>query len=87
MKNYAKKTYVGVDVYIHVFLPSALVGDKWSASPPGRFTARERALGTHWTGSCVEPRTSLDAVEYRKYFRFAGTRTPAIHHIARRYTD
>jgi hypothetical protein len=26
------KTYVGVDVYIHVFLTSALVGGEWPAS-------------------------------------------------------
>jgi hypothetical protein len=31
------KAYVGVDVYIRVFLTSALVVGKWSDSRPGRF--------------------------------------------------
>jgi hypothetical protein len=31
-KHYAMKTYGGVDVQIHVFLTSALVGGEWSAS-------------------------------------------------------
>jgi hypothetical protein len=32
------KTYMGVAVYIHIFLTSALVGGEWSASRPCRFT-------------------------------------------------
>jgi hypothetical protein len=32
------KVYGGVDVLIHIFLTSALVGGEWSASRPGRFT-------------------------------------------------
>jgi hypothetical protein len=32
------KTYGGVDVHIHIFLTSALVGGEWSASRPCRFT-------------------------------------------------
>jgi hypothetical protein len=30
--------HMGVDVYIHVFLTSALVEGDWSASRPGLFT-------------------------------------------------
>jgi hypothetical protein len=30
------KTYGGVEVYIHIFLTSALAGGEWSASRPGR---------------------------------------------------
>jgi hypothetical protein len=41
------KAYGGVDVYIHVFLTSALVGGEWSASRHGRFTSGERTPGTH----------------------------------------
>jgi hypothetical protein len=31
------KAYVGVDVEIHVFLTSALIGGEWSALRPFRF--------------------------------------------------
>jgi hypothetical protein len=43
-------------------LTSALDGGEWSASRPGHFTPRERALGTDWIGGSVGPRTGLDAV-------------------------
>jgi hypothetical protein len=49
IKHYAMKAYWGVDVYIHFFFTSALVGE-WSASCPGRFTLGESASGIHWTG-------------------------------------
>jgi hypothetical protein len=32
------KTYGEVDVSIHIFLTSAIVGGEWSASRPFRFT-------------------------------------------------
>jgi hypothetical protein len=54
------KTYGEVDIHIHIFLTSALAGGEWSASRPGRFTAWERALGTHWIGGWVDPRAGLD---------------------------
>jgi hypothetical protein len=31
LKHYARKAYGGVNVYIHIFFTSALVGDEWSA--------------------------------------------------------
>jgi hypothetical protein len=62
-------TYGGVDVYIHVFLTSAVVGGEWSASLPGRLTP-----GTHWIGGSVGPRAGLDDVE--KILDPTGTRTP-----------
>jgi len=40
-------------------LTTALEGDGWSASRPGRFSPRERP-GTHCTGGWVGPRDSLD---------------------------
>jgi hypothetical protein len=46
-------------------LTSALDGGEWSASRPGRFTPRERALGTHWIRGWVGPRAVLDAVVKR----------------------
>jgi hypothetical protein len=61
------KTYGGVDVQIHVFLTSALVGGERLDSRPGRFTP-----GIHWRGSWVGPRTGLDDVERRKIFPLPG---------------
>jgi hypothetical protein len=55
IKDYAMKTYGGVDVYIHIFLTSVLAGGKWPASGPGRFTPGERAPGTLWIGGWVDP--------------------------------
>jgi hypothetical protein len=36
----------GVDVYVHIFLTSALAGGEWSASRSGRYTPGERTPGT-----------------------------------------
>jgi hypothetical protein len=52
------KTFGGVDVKIHFFLTSALVGGEWSASRPCRFIA-----GTHFIGGWVDPRAGLDDME------------------------
>jgi hypothetical protein len=68
MKHYAMKAYWGLDVYIHIFLTSALVGGEWSASRPGRFTLGERSPGTH----CVGPRAGLDDVEKWKFLTIPG---------------
>jgi len=51
---------------LHAFVTSALDGDEWSASCPGRFTPRERAPGTRWIGGWVGPRAGLDTVIKRK---------------------
>jgi hypothetical protein len=40
------KTYEGVDLYIKLFLISALTGGVWSATRSGRFTTREIAPDT-----------------------------------------
>jgi hypothetical protein len=48
------------------FLTSTLGGGECSASRPGRFASKERALGIHWIGGCVYPRTVLDTVVKRK---------------------
>jgi hypothetical protein len=61
------KAYGGVDVWIHIFLTSALAGGEWSASRPGLFTPGERAPGTHWIRGWVYPRAGLDEVEKRKF--------------------
>jgi hypothetical protein len=57
------KTYGGVDVQIHIFLTSALVGSEWSASRPCRLTPGETAPGTHFIGGWVDPTTGLDDME------------------------
>jgi hypothetical protein len=49
------KAYGVIDVQMHIFLTSALVGGEWSASRPGRFTSEERAPGTHWVGRHRSP--------------------------------
>jgi hypothetical protein len=40
-KHYTIKAYWGVDVYIHIFLTSALAEGEWSASRPGRLIQGE----------------------------------------------
>jgi hypothetical protein len=60
------KTYGAVNVQIHIFLTSALVGGEWSALRRGRFIADKRLPGTHWLGSWVDPRTGLDDVERKE---------------------
>jgi hypothetical protein len=57
------KTYGGVDIYIHIFLTSALVGGEWSASSPCRCTLGERAPGTHGIGGWVGPIAGLHDME------------------------
>jgi hypothetical protein len=47
------KTYGEVDVYVHEFLTSALVGGEWSASRSSRFNLVEKAPGTPWIGGWV----------------------------------
>jgi hypothetical protein len=66
------KAYGGVDVYIHIFLTSALVGGECSASRPCRSTSRERARSTHCIGGWVGPRAGLDDVEKRKFLTLLG---------------
>jgi hypothetical protein len=47
-------TYGGVDVWIHIFLTSALVGGEWPASRPGRFTPGKEPsalVGGEWPAS------------------------------------
>jgi hypothetical protein len=66
------KAYVGVDVWIHIFLTLAIAGGEWSASLPGRFIPRKRAPGTQWIEGWVDPRAGLDDVEKRKLLNLPG---------------
>jgi hypothetical protein len=78
------KAYGGLDVKIQFLLTSALV--EWSPSRTGRFTAGEKAPGTHWIGGWLGPKTGLDEVE--KILDPTGTRTPTPRpSMASRYTE
>jgi hypothetical protein len=66
------KAYSGMDVWIHIFLTSALVGGEWSTSRSGRFTPGERVPGTHWRGGWVDLRAGLDNLETRKFLTLPG---------------
>jgi hypothetical protein len=61
------KAYGGVDIQIHIFLTSTLVGDEWPASCTGRFTPGERDPDIHWIGGWVDPRAGLDDMVKRKF--------------------
>jgi hypothetical protein len=65
------KAYCGVDVQIHIFLTSALVGE-WSASRLGRLTPEERAPRTHLIGGWMGPTAGLDDMEKRKLLTLPG---------------
>jgi hypothetical protein len=69
---------------------SALDGGEWSASRPGRFTARERAPGTHRIGGWVGSRAVLDAavnIKIPSPRRESNSKTPNVQPVAQRYTD
>jgi hypothetical protein len=70
------------------FLTSALVGGKWSASRPGRFTPGERTPSTNWIGGQVGPRASLDDVEKILDPYWDSNSDPSVvQPVASRYTD
>jgi hypothetical protein len=54
------KGYVVVDLYIHIFLTSALAGGQWSASRRCRFTPGESGPCTHWVEGWVNPSAGMD---------------------------
>jgi hypothetical protein len=60
------KTYEEVDVWIHIFYTSALLGGERSTTRPGRFTPGERSAGTDWIVGWVGPRARVDDVEKSK---------------------
>jgi hypothetical protein len=83
------KAYGGVDIYIQIFLTSALVGGQWSASRTGRFIPWERARGTHWRGGWMDHRAGLDNVENRTFLTLpdSNSHPTVVQAVASRYTD
>jgi hypothetical protein len=63
-KRYVMKAHGGVDVQIHVYLTSALVGGEWLASRPCHFTPGERGLGNYWIEGWVDSRDGLDDMKW-----------------------
>jgi hypothetical protein len=76
------KAYGGVDVQIHIFLTSALIGGEWPGSHPDFFTPRERAPGIYWIGGWVGPTAGLDDVEERELLTLPGLELRTLSHPA-----
>jgi hypothetical protein len=79
-KYRAMKTYGGVEVWLRVFLASALDGGGWSSSRPGRFAPGRGVLVTHLTGDWVGSRAGLDEVAKKKSPPLL--RTPVVQPVA-----
>jgi hypothetical protein len=77
------KAYGGVDVQIHIFLTSALVGGEWSASRPSCFTPEESAPSTHLIGGLVIPRAGLNNVRKRKFLTLQGLELRPLSRLTR----
>jgi hypothetical protein len=79
------KAYGGVDVEIHLFMNSALVGGEWSATCPGRFNYGGRApMPIGWA---TDPFwTSWRSGKSRQYWD-SNSDCLAVNPIASRYTD
>jgi hypothetical protein len=73
-----------MDVWIHVYFTSTLVGSEWSGLRPGRFTPV-----ILWIGGWVGCRTCPDAVENRKILPLPGLeiRHHGLPRHTSRYTD
>jgi hypothetical protein len=84
MKRYVVKIYVGVDVYIHVFLTSALSGGEWSASRVICFTPGKQpqyAMDRRMEGP--QNRSGLQGEEKNPPYRDSNSDLSAIQHVAR----
>jgi hypothetical protein len=68
--------YGGVDVEIHSFFTSTLVGGGWSASHPGRFTLQEKSPRYPVDSRLGGPQSRSVRREENKILDHTGTRTP-----------
>jgi hypothetical protein len=69
-KHFVTKVYGGVDLYIHVFLTSPLVGSQWLASRSAPLPPGERHLpppGIKQIGCWLGPRDSINYIEKWKF--------------------
>jgi hypothetical protein len=41
-----------------------------------------KSADAHWIGGWVDPKSNLDAVEYKTFFASASNRTPAVQPVA-----
>jgi hypothetical protein len=53
-----------VEIHLHAFLTSALRGDEWLTSFPGRCTPRERARYIHWIEETGDRRQEDENVDH-----------------------
>jgi hypothetical protein len=60
------KTYGGSGSIAPSFLRLVLDAGDWSASHPGGFTPRGRALPDRWIGGWLGPKVSLNSVQLRE---------------------
>jgi hypothetical protein len=83
------KTYRGVDVYIHRFLTSELVGGEWSASRPCRFTPgkEDPVPMLEEFGWTPEPVWAIWRSENFLPYRDSNSPPLVVQPVASRYTD
>jgi hypothetical protein len=83
------KAYGRVDVESHIFLTSVLVGGKWSASRPYRFTPGERAPPHSLDRRLGGPQSRSGRYGEEKILTLPGLelRPLAVQPVGSRYTD
>jgi hypothetical protein len=84
------KAYEGVDVYIHIFLTSAIAGGEWSASRSDHFTPGERAPRYPLDRRLGGPQSRSGRRGEKEILDHTGTRTPTpfvVQPVASRYID
>jgi hypothetical protein len=72
----------GVEVQLHAFLNSAADEGKWSASRPGHFTLRKRAVGIPDGQEDGGARADLRLVAKRKGSASPGSRTRVVQPVS-----
>jgi hypothetical protein len=83
------ETFGGADVYIHVFLTSALVTGEWSASQPGCFTPLGKSPRCPLDRRLGGPQSQSGKRGEEKILDSTGTNSDllVVQPVASRYTD